>query len=79
MSKDGKLLKGILLGTLIGGALGVLFAPKSGKETRKEIKDKAEETKVKGEKMYKEYSTKMKAEKDRMKDKMKRAETEFKK
>ncbi len=31
------------LGALVGGALGILFAPKSGKETRKELKEKAEE------------------------------------
>jgi len=30
-------------GALVGGALGVLFAPKSGKETRKELKEKASE------------------------------------
>lgn len=34
-----KFLKGLLTGAAIGGALGVLFAPKSGKETRQDIKD----------------------------------------
>lgn len=32
-----------VLGAAVGGTLGVLFAPKSGKETRKELKDKASE------------------------------------
>lgn len=32
-----------VLGAAIGATLGVLFAPKSGKETRKAIKEKAED------------------------------------
>lgn len=31
------------LGALVGGTLGVLFAPKSGKETRKELKEKLDD------------------------------------
>ena len=44
-------IKGIFLGGLIGAAIGILFAPKSGRETREEINRKADEliTKVKKE------------------------------
>ena len=34
---------GFLFGALVGAGLGVLFAPKSGKETRQELKDKMDE------------------------------------
>jgi len=32
------IFKTLVVGTALGGALGVLFAPKSGKETRKDIR-----------------------------------------
>ena len=32
-----KFLKGLIFGGIIGGVLGVLYAPKSGKETREEL------------------------------------------
>ncbi len=32
-------LKGLVTGAVIGGILGILFAPKSGEETRKDIKE----------------------------------------
>ena len=32
---------GIILGLAVGAALGFLFAPRSGKETRERLKDKA--------------------------------------
>ena len=41
--KNGDLLRGLFIGGLIGMALGVLFAPKSGKETREDITRKADE------------------------------------
>jgi gas vesicle protein len=37
---------GLGIGAAIGSALGVLFAPKSGKETRKDITDTAKDTVV---------------------------------
>lgn len=56
MSK-GKWLGAALLGAVAGATFGVLFAPRSGQETRKLIKKKAEEAKnktkdlaIKGEK-----------------------------
>ncbi len=36
-------VKGIILGGLIGAALGILYAPQSGRRTRRDIGDKAEE------------------------------------
>jgi gas vesicle protein len=32
---------GILVGLVIGGVIGLLYAPKAGKELRRDIKDKA--------------------------------------
>lgn len=48
MSSDqGAYSKGFLLGTVVGGAVGallaLLFAPKSGKDFRRDIADKSEE------------------------------------
>lgn len=49
--------KNVAVGAIIAGAFGyiagLLTAPKSGKETRKDIKDKAVETKVEAEKRLK--------------------------
>lgn len=42
---------GIGVGLLIGGILGILYAPKSGTETRQIIKDKAVELKEKAKEL----------------------------
>ncbi len=36
-------VKGIILGGLIGAALGILYAPQSGRKTREDISEKAED------------------------------------
>ena len=36
----GKFVAGVAVGAAVGAGLGVLFAPKSGKETREELKQK---------------------------------------
>lgn len=40
----GNVVVAFLAGAAIGGALGILFAPRSGKETREKIKGMADET-----------------------------------
>lgn len=52
MSGNGKkFIAGAALGVLAGAIAGLLFAPKTGVETRKLIKDKAKEIGKKGQKL----------------------------
>ena len=39
---NGNLLKGLLMGSLVGAVAGIIFAPKSGSELRSDIKDEGE-------------------------------------
>jgi len=47
----GKFILGAAIGAIAGAAAGILFAPKSGKETRKIIGDKAKEYAEKSKEM----------------------------
>lgn len=40
-NSTGRAIAGFVVGAAVGAALGILFAPKAGTVTRKEIKDKA--------------------------------------
>ena len=58
--KNGDLLKGLFIGGLIGIALGILFAPKSGKETRDDVTRKANELLAKAKEEYETVAEKSK-------------------
>jgi gas vesicle protein len=45
-------IKGLLVGGVIGAVIGILYAPKSGKETREEICRKTEELIAKAKEEY---------------------------
>ncbi|MDR3195446.1 MAG: YtxH domain-containing protein [Endomicrobium sp.] len=70
MSDNKDTLFAFILGGLIGAALGVLYAPKSGKETRRDmkrfsedvadtVKDLGEDLTEKGRKVYEEGKDKI--------------------
>ena len=65
MSKDsgGKFILGAMIGAAAGAIAGILFAPKSGKETRKIVGDKAKDYAQKGKEI-------MNRSKDLAKDKI---------
>jgi gas vesicle protein len=52
MSKSGDFVAGLMIGGLIGAAIGILYAPKSGKETREELGRKADELMAKAKEEY---------------------------
>jgi len=58
--RNGDLLKGLFIGGLIGMALGIIFAPKSGKETREDISRKANEMFAKAKEEYEKVAEKSK-------------------
>ncbi len=55
-----KVVVGFLSGAAIGAGLALLFAPKSGKETRKQIKDMAERVGEEVKENYEKISGKAK-------------------
>jgi len=59
--RDWDLVKGLVVGGLIGAAIGILFAPKSGKETRQDLANKADEMLAKAKEEYARAAEKSKA------------------
>ncbi len=59
--RDWDLVKALVVGGLIGAAIGILFAPKSGKETRQDLSLKADELLAKAKEEYEKASEKGRA------------------
>jgi gas vesicle protein len=54
-NRFGDFMKGLIVGGMLGATMGILYAPKSGKETREDIGRKADEWLVKAKEEY-EYA-----------------------
>jgi len=59
--RDWDLVKALVVGGLIGAAIGILFAPKSGKETRQDLSLKADELLAKAKEEYEKAAEKGRA------------------
>lgn len=69
--KTGKFLAGILSGAAIGALAGILFAPKKGVETRKNISDKSNEYMYGAKSKYNDLADNLSHRYDSVKSKMK--------
>jgi gas vesicle protein len=55
----GSFLMGLLAGTVLGAGLGMLFAPKAGSETRRQLSDQATRLRSTANETYQQASEKM--------------------
>ncbi len=68
-NSNNKLLAALLTGAAIGGALGILFAPDKGSETRKKISDKGHDLTEAAKDKFNALASKFKKEVETMKGK----------
>ncbi|MBN1767023.1 MAG: YtxH domain-containing protein [Prolixibacteraceae bacterium] len=79
MKNTGLFLTGLLVGAAAGAALGLLYAPQSGKETRKQIGQKIKEMEAELAKLRDKLKEKGVEMKDEIKQKIKELETRIEK
>lgn len=78
MNKGTKFALGTTIAAAVGYVAGLLTAPKSGKETRQNIQDKASHTKAEAEKKLKSLSSELGSVIDSATAKLKTAESDTK-
>ncbi len=76
-SENGKILGSLFLGALVGAVAGILFAPKSGKETREELMAEAEKLKVEIEKYANDFSEKAKKARADLEERLRKTEEDI--
>ncbi len=65
-NRGSEVIGAFLVGGLIGAALGILFAPAAGKETREKLGDWVEETKEKAEEKIAKLEAEIKKRKEHL-------------
>jgi gas vesicle protein len=70
-NNTGKIVGAMLLGAAIGGALGILFAPNKGSETRRKLSAKGEDLTDAMKDKFNEFLDEIKVEVEAAKDKAK--------
>lgn len=65
-NKGGEIIGAFVVGGLIGAALGILFAPAAGKETREKLGDWMEETKEKTKETIEKLEDEIKRRKEHL-------------
>ncbi|MBU2574315.1 MAG: YtxH domain-containing protein [Elusimicrobia bacterium] len=65
-NKSGEIISTFLLGGIIGAALGILFAPASGKETRSRANDWLEDTTEKTKEKLEDLQDEIKKRKEQL-------------
>lgn len=65
-NRGGEIIGSFLVGALIGAALGILFAPKAGKETREQLGDWMDETKEKAKEKLEKLEEEIKKRKEQL-------------
>lgn len=71
-------LQGLFIGGLIGAVVGLLYAPRSGKENRREIGDKATDLAARAKEEYEATLEKSKSRYESLLRQAKKAEAEVK-
>ncbi|MDO8805391.1 MAG: YtxH domain-containing protein [Elusimicrobiota bacterium] len=65
-NKGGEIIGAFLAGGILGAAIGVLFAPKAGKDTREQLGDWMDETKEKAKEKLEKLEEEIKRRKDHL-------------